>query len=159
MAKNSQPQVRFDRRTPAKGVHVQSDGPTIVWLTVCSKNRVEWIAQEPVMNSLHVIWLKEATAWLVCDYLLMPDHLHLFCAPRDPRFTIERWVAFWKDRLSKRHRMETWAWQRNVFHHRIRSARDFSAKWNYMMQNPVRKGLVSCVENWPWRGRVHDIGW
>jgi hypothetical protein len=31
----------------------------------------------------------------------MPDHLHLFCAPRDLKFTIKRWIGFWKDRFAK----------------------------------------------------------
>jgi hypothetical protein len=42
-----------------------------------------------------VAWLN-ATAWLVGDYLLMPDHLHLFCAPRDIDMPIETWIRYWK---------------------------------------------------------------
>jgi putative transposase len=101
-----------NRKTPAKGVHVDPDKPTILWVTVCSKNRVEWMAQEPVKRILHAVWLNEATAWLVGDYLLMPDHAHFFCDLRDSRFAVERWGAFWKDRFAKRHCEETWIWQR-----------------------------------------------
>jgi putative transposase len=82
------------RRTPAKGVYVDPDQLTILWVTVCSKDRVEWLAQERVMRILHSVWLNEATAWLVGDYLLMPDHVHFFCGLRDSRFTVKRWVAF-----------------------------------------------------------------
>jgi len=42
------------------------------------------MAQKPVMNLLHDVWLNEATAWLVGDFLLMPDHVHFFCAPPGP---------------------------------------------------------------------------
>ena len=89
------------RRTPAKGVHVSLSGPNWVFLTVCTEKRERWLAQASVQRALHDIWQRTATAWLVSDYLLMPDHLHLFCAPRDLKFTIERWIGFWKDQLAK----------------------------------------------------------
>ena len=127
------------RQTPAKGVHVKPDQPTILWVTVCSKDRSEWLIREPVIRTLHSIWLNEATAWLVGDYLLMPDHVHFFCGLHDSRVTVERWVAFWKDR--------------------VRSVQEYREKWTYMMENPVRKGLVTQWEDWPWRGRVHDFSW
>src|SRR5208283_5271358 len=83
------------RCTPAKGVHVCLGGPNWVFLTVCTDNRERWLAQASVQQALHDIWKNTATAWLVSDYLLMPDHLHLFCAPQDLNFTIERWMGFW----------------------------------------------------------------
>jgi len=143
---------RPSRRTPAKGVHPQSGQPTIVWVTVCAKVRVPWVAKEPVQNALHDIWHRTATAWLVSDYLLMPDHLHFFCAPARPDFPIERWVAFWKDRFSRRCGDASWVWQRGVFHHRVRNEDEYQEKWTYVMQNPVRKGLVAAPDEWPYKG-------
>ena len=90
------------RRTPAKGVHATLGGSNWVFLTVCTEKRECWLAQPAVQRALHEIWEHTATAWLVSDYLLMPDHLHLFCAPRDAQFTIERWIGFWKDQLAKK---------------------------------------------------------
>ena len=40
--------------------------------------------------------------WLVGFYLLMPDHLHLFCAPRDLTFTLDAWVTYWKTQFKKK---------------------------------------------------------
>ena len=90
------------RRTPAKGVHVSLGGPNWVFLTVCTEKRERWLAQTSAQRALHDIWERMATAWLVSDYLLMPDHLHLFCAPHDLKFTIERWMGFWKGALRRR---------------------------------------------------------
>ncbi|MCI0422280.1 MAG: hypothetical protein L0387_00215 [Acidobacteria bacterium] len=147
------------RKTPAKGVQIDPKQPTILWVTVCSRDRAQWVAQAAVKELLHDIWLQVATAWLVGDYLLMPDHAHFFCALRDPRFTIERWNAFWKDRFAKCHSEEAWIWQRNAFHHPVRSIEEYREKWSYMVHNPVRKGFVTSWEEWPWRGRVHDFSW
>ncbi len=144
------------RKTPAQGVHIQLGGPNWVFLTVCADRRERWLAQASVQRVLHDIWLRTAQAWLVSDYLLMPDHLHLFCAPHDLRFDIERWMAFWKDRFAKQH-PELGTFQRGGFHHRLRDGESYSAKWRYVRENPVRLGLVERPEDWPYFGRVHDL--
>ncbi len=146
------------RHTPAKGVHVSLSGPNWVFLTVCTEGRGRWLADVAVQRALHGIWENTATAWLVSDYLLMPDHLHLFCAPRDLNFTIERWMGFWKDRLAKSH-SGTGIFQAGGFHHRLHDGESYSEKWQYVRQNPVRAGLVKTPEEWPYFGRVHEIRW
>jgi putative transposase len=146
------------RRTPAKGVHVSLGGPNWAFLTVCTDKREPWLAQYSVQCTLHHIWGETATAWLVSDYLLMPDHLHLFCAPRDLRFTIERWIAFWKDRFAKSH-AGTGTFQAGGFHHRLRRDESYTQKWQYVRENPVRQGLVARSDDWPYFGKVHEIHW
>jgi putative transposase len=146
------------RRTPAKGVHISLGGPNCVFLTVCTERRERWLAQNSVQRALRQIWEETATAWLVSDYLLMPDHLHLFCAPRDLKFTIERWMGFWKDRFAKTH-PDTGIFQPGGFHLRLRHGESYSQKWRYVLENPVRAKLVERTEDWPYFGRVHDIRW
>jgi REP-associated tyrosine transposase len=159
MAGNFSIHKHIGRKTPAKGVHLSPDGPNIIWVTILSKNRRPWLTQNTIMEMLHELWLNKATAWLVSDYLLMPDHIHFFCAPYDLQVSIERWYAYWKDQLSKTHKQPEWILLRGGFHHRIRSGTEYTEKWNYMMQNPIRKNLVQRIEDWPWKGRVHDIRW
>jgi putative transposase len=146
------------RRTPAKGVHISLEGPNWVFLTVCSRNRTRWIAQASIQRALHNIWSHTATAWLVSDYLLMPDHLHLFCAPHDLKFKIEDWITFWKSLLAKSC-PEAGMFQRGGFHHRLRNGDSYSQKWQYVLENPVRAGLVTKPEDWPYQGKVHEIRW
>jgi hypothetical protein len=81
------------RRTPAKGVHVSLNGPNWVFLTVCTEKRGQWLAQLSVQRTLYDIWQNTATAWLVSDYLLMPDHLHAVL--RTPRFEIHHRTLDW----------------------------------------------------------------
>jgi putative transposase len=146
------------RRTPAKGVHVSLSGSNWVFLTVCTEKRGQWLAQTSVQSALHEIWQYTATAWLVSDYLVMPDHLHLFCAPNDFKFTIEHWIGFWKDRFARKH-PNTGTFQTGGFHHRLRNGESYSEKWQYVRENPVRAGLVKRPEDWRYFGRVHDIRW
>lgn len=146
------------RHRPAKGVHLTTGGPNWVFLTVSTHRRERWLAQASVQRTLHEIWEHKATAWLVSDYVLMPDHLHLFCAPHDLRFTIERWIAFWKDRFAKTH-PDAGKFQDSGFHHRLRDGESYAQKWIYVRENPVRAALVSHPDEWPYFGHVHDIRW
>ena len=86
-----------------------------------------------------------ATAWLVSDYLLMPDHLHLFCSPHELKFTIERWIGFWKDRFAKMN-PSIGKFQTGGFHHRLRDGESYAQKWQYVRENPVRHKLVERTE-------------
>jgi REP-associated tyrosine transposase len=90
MADNLSIHPHVGRKTPAKGVHYSSTSNNITWVTVCTTDREPWLTQQIVREHLESLWLHEATAWLVSDYLLMPDHIHFICAPRNLNVTIEK---------------------------------------------------------------------
>ena len=146
------------RKNPATGVHIQLGHPNFVLLTVTTENRIPWLANPDAHHLLRETWVA-ATAWLVGDYLLMPDHLHLFCAPRDLAFTIEQWITFWKRDFRRRHGREDWCFQSRGWHHRLRKDESCSAKWLYVQENPIRKGLAKQIADWPFKGTIHLLTW
>src|SRR5206468_3553927 len=102
-----------------EGVFISLHQPTIVYLTVCTKDRIPWLANARVQQTLEEVW-RAADAWLVGYYLLMQDHLHLFCAPRDINVLLTTWVKYWKRQFSCRHLPETGDWQRKGWDTRLR---------------------------------------
>ena len=38
-------------------------------------------------------------------------------------------------------------------------AAEFSEKWTYVSENPVRKGLVMHPNEWLFQGQVHELRW
>src|ERR1035437_7471574 len=64
------------------------------------------------------------------------DHLHLFCAPRDLRFSIETWITYWKREFSLNHGRKGWKFQPRGWHHRLRDGEGYSEKWAYVQGNP-----------------------
>jgi len=146
------------RKNPAHGVLVSSNEPTIVFLTVCTHQRIPWLARNEVQQSLEEIW-RAAGAWLVGFYLFMPDHLHLFCAPHDLKFTLEDWVRFWKSRFRRKHCDQPWEWQRDFWDTRLRRSESYHDKWIYVQENPVRKGLATKPEDWPYQGMLNVLRW
>ena len=146
------------RRHPARGVHISFGEPTIVFLTVCTKDRSPWLTNRTVQDALIGLWNK-GDAWLVGEYMLMPDHLHLFCAPRDLSFTLQQWVTWWKRQFSCLHLPDTGAWQRDYWDTRLRRGENYAQKWHYVRNNPMRKGLVKSPDDWPYQGRLNDLPW
>jgi putative transposase len=146
------------RQNPYSGVHIQLGQSNIVLLTITTDQREPWLANETAHRLLHQTWL-ESKAWLIGDYLLIPDHLHAFCAPRDLQFTIETWIAYWKREFSLKHGRKEWKFQPRGWHHRLRDGESYSEKWIYVQENPLRKRLVRRMEEWPFKGRVFDLIW
>lgn len=151
----SRPTVRHN---PSAGVHTRLGGPNIVLLTVTTEQREPWLANDMAHQHLRQVWAK-ATAWLVGDYVLMPDHLHCFCVPQDLNVTIEAWITYWKREFRRRHGRADWRFQSRGWHHRLRDDENFTEKWRYMRENPVRRGLVQKPDDWPYQGRIHDLRW
>ena len=89
----------------------------------------------------------------------MPDHLHLFCALRELRFTIETWISYWKREFNLKHKRAEWRFQSRGWHHRLRDGENYSEKWLYVQENPLRSGLVVRIEDWPFKGKVFDLIW
>jgi putative transposase len=146
------------RRHPASGVFISLEHPTIVFLTVCTKDRRPWLAQSVVHETLVQVW-NEANAWLVGEYVLMPDHLHLFCSPQALSFTLDQWVRYWKSLFSKRIQQPEYRWQTGHWDTRLRRSENYREKWAYVRMNPVRKGLVAASEFWPFQGPINALRW
>ena len=86
--------------------------------------------------------------------LFMPDHVHalMVFAPDRP---LSRVISDWK-RYTARHLGIRW--QRDFFDHRIRNEESLAEKWDYIVHNPVRAGLVGRPEEWPYVWFGDNIG-
>lgn len=149
---------RFSPRSqPAAGVHIHPGQPTVIFLTVSTLNRKRGIANDESHRALIEAW-QDANAWSVGKYVVMPDHLHLFCAPQDLECEIEAWIAYWKRQFGKLQPSAP-RFQSRGFHHRLRRSDNYEAKLDYVLNNPVRAGLVEHVDSWPFRGKLNELTW
>ena len=82
-------------------------------------------------------------ARLVC---LMPDHLHALISFPYER-PMKQIMADWKRLLATQLKVE---WQRDFFDHRLRKEESYREKADYIRANPVRAGLVTQPEEWPY---------
>jgi putative transposase len=148
---------RCGRSNPATGVHTFGDNPAIAFLTVCTFQRQTGLADPAVHKALVQTWTA-ADEWLVGHYLIMPDHIHVFCAPHSDSFSIEQWVIYWKRQLRRACKSAP-RFQSRGFHHRLRRAESYQEKVEYVWQNPVRVGLVKTAEEWEFKGVLNVLPW
>ena len=146
------------RKHPADGVLYVAGQPTIVYDTVCTKDRKRWLANDNVHQLLREVWLA-AKFWLVGRYIIMPDHIHLFAAMTANEIEYANWVIYWKSQFSKRHKDPNHRWQTDDWDTRMRTSRQYEEKWEYVRHNAKRHGLVAHAEDWPYQGVLHDIRW
>jgi putative transposase len=78
--------------------------------------------------------------------LLIPDHLHTLMV-FSPDQEMVKVISDWKRYLARHARLH---WQRDFFDHRIRNEASLQEKWHYILQNPVRAGLVTAADQWPY---------
>ena len=134
--------------------------PVIVFLTAVTKNRKPILANDAAHKAVIEAWAS-AKKWLIGRYVLMPDHLHLFCAPNtQPTEPLLPWVADWKSQSAR-----TWScpedkpvWQRHFWDTQLRRAKA-TMRGDYVKANPVRAGLVSRAEDWPYQGELNELRW
>jgi putative transposase len=154
--------ARPSRRHPAHPAVIQTlEKPTIVFVTVCTANRKPILARHDAHQILDSAW-RQADEWLVGRYVLMPDHVHLFCAPRRlDSCPLTNWIRFWKSIATRNwpRPEERPLWQTDHWDRQLRTDERYADKWDYVRMNPVRQKLVPRVEDWPYQGELNVLGW
>lgn len=87
---------------------------------------------------------REQQKWFPSPFLLMPDHLHMLVS-FGRRHTLNKIVEGWKRYTARHAQVE---WQRGFFEHRRRRDESVQEKAEYILQNPVRQGLVEKADEW-----------
>ena len=103
------------------------------------------------------------TGCIVPVYCFMPDHQHLIITGTESDSDI------WKAIISYKQKTGFWMsknkanmrWQRDFYDHVIRRHEDMVTQVKYILDNPVRKGLVSSWQEYPHKGciscRMEDV--
>ena len=154
---NSQSMKRLTRLS-----WVYSDAP-VYFVTACTEKRRLLLATHPV----HGVFFNFCQAArehgvLVGPYVLMPDHLHLFVCIPPGAVGLSVWMKSLKNTLSKYWREAGIAaphWQKGFFDHLIRCDESQAEKWSYIRENPVRAGLVTNADDWPFGGSIQPDSW
>jgi REP element-mobilizing transposase RayT len=85
----------------------------------------------------------------------MPDHQHLIISGRQEDSDI------WSAIVKYKQKTGFWLpnntslkWQKDFYDHMMRSDEDIVTQVKYILDNPVRKGLVKSWEEYPFKGSI-----
>ena len=139
---------------------IYSDCP-VYFLTACTHRRRRILANDGIHAAFaHFAGNSADHLVYVGRYVIMPDHLHLFAAFAPIAPSLSEWLKGMKRALSeewKRREIPGPYWQKGFFDHVLRSNDSYTQKWEYVWQNPVRAGLVSKADQWPYQGEIQPL--
>jgi len=128
--------------------------PPLYFVTFNTHQRRRLLANEAVHRHFRAFAkIAQSRDIGVGRYVLMPDHAHWFVRG-NLDFVLSQWIRLLKRTLSSALPMAYPHWQKGFFDHVIRNSESYAGKWEYVRENPVRAGLVTISEQWPWQGEL-----
>jgi putative transposase len=136
----------------------------IYYVTICAFNgkklfRHEGVAKT-IVDELNFRQGASKEIKLYC-YCLMPDHLHLLLSlSEDYQRSLQNWVAAFKRynaRIVNLLYEISPLWQKNFYEHVVRKDESLFQITEYILNNPVRKGLVSNRQDYPYSGTMDSL--
>jgi putative transposase len=94
-------------------------------------------------------------------YCFMPDHVHLLLEPREGSNVIDFVQAYksYTTKIAREHGFLQSIWQPRFYDHILREHEDQNKHIRYLIENPVRAGLVDLWPEYSYVGSfVYDLG-
>jgi len=127
---------------------VEPGKPYFITINCLSRGSTSQLTLPHIASNIHKSMLECQIQgkWWIHLLILMPDHLHTIISfARD--IPMARAISDWKRYAASNLGI---IWQRDFFDHRLRNRNELTEKWNYVLENPVRKGLVTKSNAWPY---------
>ena len=126
------------------------------FLTICAHDRAPHFTRDESVALVVQQFLQTAaaTAIAILVYCVMPDHMHLLLEGLSDGADLITFMkhakqqSAWEFKLRFRKRL----WQEGYFEHVLRDSERIEAIIEYIVNNPVRKGLVERPEDYPYWG-------
>ena len=122
-------------------------GRICVSFTLCVKDRSPLFLEPTIVNIFSELLVDSAKKFycMIPAYCFMPDHLHIIVEGTQEEINLLRFINHYKQKtgfwMSKN--QPGVSWQKNFFDHIIRKDENLQSMIRYILENPVRKGLVS----------------
>jgi putative transposase len=142
-------------------------GPGRFFLTITTQNRRPWFRQPQIVRHCAIALRKacEEKGFTVEAYCFMPDHLHLLVLT-DAENDLIRMVHRFKQQTGWWFRNRCAAgglkasptsptersvlWQKSYYDHVLRQDEDVREVIRYILENPIRAGLVESANDYPY---------
>ncbi|HTL51192.1 MAG TPA: transposase [Planctomycetota bacterium] len=113
-----------------------------------------WLRQSEIAGCVkECLHQFDGTRYCLHAYVLMPNHVHILCEVIPP-FLLQKIIQTWKSYTARRiNRLLSHdgpVWQPEYWDRYIRDELHYFDAWEYLLQNPVKAGLVDRPEDWNW---------
>ena len=142
------PLGRFEKQLDHSTHYPARFGATFFITICCEAGVANQLCREDIARVLFETGrcYHDTQKWYLKILLLMPDHLHMLVGiPGNA--DLSNLLRDFKRVTATIARIH---WQRNFFDHRLRHDESEAEKSEYIRQNPVRAGLISAEDEWPY---------
>jgi REP element-mobilizing transposase RayT len=119
-------------------------------ITIGTEGKKEFFTN-PSLNQKIIKILKDAVdlyGYKILSYCLMPDHLHVLLQGGNSPRSLNNFVRGFKSFVTKSTGSKMW--QKGFYEHILRNEENVKDVGIYILNNPVRKGLVNESNDYPW---------
>ncbi len=126
------------------------------FVTICTKNGAQILHGELAKDVASC--LKELRAshnFKLYAYCIMSDHVHLLLSPGDSGLSLSKIIQVFKSITTRKHKAngaKNLLWQTYFYDHIVREEEDLNNIARYILENPVRKGIVNDWQKYPFCG-------
>lgn len=147
----------FERKRMRLSEASYADPSSVYFATLCTRDKQQVFLHEGLARQIvdALMWCREKERFRIYAYCLMPDHLHMAISPSDSRVHLSQAIGRFKShttRASWKLGFEGPLWQRSWYDHIARRDEDIGVLCAYILENPLRKGLISEHDGWPYSG-------
>ena len=124
-------------------------------LTKCVSSEISLTDHPSVAKAVieALFWMERQNAFSLGAFVIMPDHYHAVIAltGTESLSQIMRSIGSHTAREGNRLKGSSGQfWQRGYYDRAIRKTEDINDIFEYIYNNPVRRGLVQVAEEWPY---------
>jgi putative transposase len=148
--------MHLDRCNYAAGNHV-------CFITICTADKKPFFMDAGIAGAIVdcMEYRRKCNEIILFCYCIMPDHVHMLLslAPGYSKGLID-WVSGFKryiaNEIKKSHGI-TSLWQKNFYDHVVRNDESLIGVAEYIVNNPLRKGLVSEWTEYPYSKMIDPL--
>jgi len=125
-------------------------------------DHVQWLQHPDIANMLRdaIETRAQKQSWTPLHWVVMPSHIHILyiggqIGMKELMRDFKHWTASQANRILGRSGERFW--QDEWFDHWLRSADETDRIAHYIRQNPVKAGLVTTAENWPYASWATNV--
>lgn len=131
-------------------------GERPVSFTICIKDKKKFFTNSKIFELFNEILISELTDFNCSSYvyLFMPDHVHMVLTGSSSGSSIKKCLEMFKQKTGywMRKNYSESRWQKDYYDHVLRKEDNLDIHIKYILNNPVRAGLVEYWKQYPYKG-------
>jgi putative transposase len=154
--------IRIQKRMHLKSFDYTGNGH-VYFITICTAARMPYFNEHQIAEMIvdEMEFRRGAKEIRLFCYCIMPDHIHMLLSlTKEYQKSLINWVSAFK-RYSTRNINGSYGinplWQKNFYDHVVRKEESLINVAEYILNNPVRKGIARVWEEYPYSRMVDPL--